>query len=505
MKIVYELAEFLNVINAGKNQLQKTLFVINDPIGKESIDEIPFNFWQKHEETLKSCIEKVKLLMSCRKYILSDGRVKGLLTKKSNIVDIDSDQLKLSKFEKKLIWNTHSLSKELSEKEFADIFQNEAYFPLLCKLYFCYNRYQADGLRFFKEPVAVFKKEIRDFKTFSKEKYCALVLLVLFNNVLCVDNLLRDRISKDKYLHVLKLCGMKRNTAPHTIFDTLESMRGFFVKKIGNSYYFNHDFLMEVTTFLFGSDYPAETIKYADTGFLRRRVKLESFEEQNDPFFIYLSEKHNNDLGERLFIEIFGERLLDVVLNASLKNTKVINIFIEKLQQHPEKINMLLEKKTLQINKEECYQATKHLCCSKLSFLDLEKEISPLCALIAFCHTQISIYCLKVLVKMQKDINDISLFSAVCCNGSLDLLDVFLTGQVKSLLAEKWGNIYPIHIASVFHNYDMLYKLIQFGSDVNLKTENVMNCCTPLIYAAQNETKENEKIRKEESSQTRRN
>lgn len=199
VKMVYEVAEFLNVINAGRSQLQKTLFVVNDPIGKESIDELPFSLWRKHEETLKSCIKKVKLLMSCRKYILNDGRVKGLLKNNQYIVDIDSDQLKLNKSEKKLIWNTHSLSKDLSEKEFADIFQNEAYFPLLCKLYVCHNRYEIDGLRFFKEPVAVFEKEVRDFKTFSKEKYCALVLLVLFNNVLCVDDLLKDRTSRDKY------------------------------------------------------------------------------------------------------------------------------------------------------------------------------------------------------------------------------------------------------------------------------------------------------------------
>lgn len=458
-------------LNEVSEKQMRTVYVLNDPIGKGSFDEIAFNEWRKHEEKIKICLKKDKFLLSCRKCILSDERVNGLLKDGSYIVDIDDVQLKLRNDEKQNIWDIHTSSKKLSEKELGELFHIEKYFPLLCRLHSGKDGEQTDSLRFFKEPVVVLKEEIRYLKTSCKEKYCALVLLVLFNTVLYVNDMLRDRISKEKFEHTLQLCRMNMNTSPCSIAQTLESLKGFFVKKIGDSFYFYHDLVMEVTTFIFGSDYPTEIIKYADIGFLRRRVKLESSIEQKDQFSIHLSDMHINALGKRLFTEIFGERILDVVLNPCLMNEKVAKIFIEELKHHPKKIQMLLDKKELKIGKHALKQATKPFFLSKLAFLDMENEISALCALIVFCHPHISLYCLKILKKLQTDITDISLFSGVCCNGSLELFKVFLDHQVKELLTKKWGNFYPIHIVSVFHNYEILRELIQFNADVNLKTD----------------------------------
>lgn len=106
---------------------------------------------------------------------------------------------------------------------------------------------------------------------------------------------------------------------------------------------------MEITTYVFGSDHPEDTIKYADVSFLRRRVKLESSEDQNDQFVIVLGDKYIDDLRRTLFIEIFEEHLLDVVLNPCLKNKKVRNVFMKELNLQPEKFETLLEKNVLQI------------------------------------------------------------------------------------------------------------------------------------------------------------
>lgn len=45
--------------------------------------------------------------MLCRIYILNDNRVKGFLKDMLNIVDLSSDNLRLSKDEKKKIWNMY--------------------------------------------------------------------------------------------------------------------------------------------------------------------------------------------------------------------------------------------------------------------------------------------------------------------------------------------------------------------------------------------------------------
>lgn len=137
-------------------------------------------------------------------------------------------------------------------------------------------------------------------------KYCALVLLVFFNNHLRIDNLFENENSKTKYKHALELCGIQ-DIAPYELGDILESLEGFIVKKIDGIFQFYHDFLMDVTTFVFGTDYPRDTIKYGDVSFLRRRVCLQNSSTNNDQFTIYLSENYIQDLGKRLYTEIFSE------------------------------------------------------------------------------------------------------------------------------------------------------------------------------------------------------
>lgn len=210
-------------------------------------------------------------------------------------------------------------------------------FPLLCNLYSSNKKYQEDGLRFFRNPVDVFKEELQSFRNANnKEKYCALVLLIIFNNNLCVDGLVENDISAKKFKHALKLCGIDTNTPPYTIGDHLKSLEGFFVKKIGDTFHFYHNFVMEVTTFVFGTDYPKELINYADIGFLRRRVKLENCTDKNDPLALencidkkdpltlHLSEKYIRCLGSRFWTDILHGRLLDVVLNPYLRNKRIV-------------------------------------------------------------------------------------------------------------------------------------------------------------------------------------
>lgn len=199
------------------------------------------------------------------------------------------------------------------------------------------------GLRFFEEVDAVFEENIRDLKKTSKEKYCALVLLALYYNVINVSDLPETYISEEKFQRVLLLCGIP-GASPFTIKDSLESLNGLFVKKIGNNFHFYHDLFMEVTTFVFGSEFPTDIIKHADIGFLRNTVKIKNSDEQNDPHILYVKHKHK-DLGERFFTDLFGERLLDVILNPCLRDDKVIQCFIEQIEKHPEKLEMLLKTK----------------------------------------------------------------------------------------------------------------------------------------------------------------
>lgn len=124
-------------------------------------------------------------------------------------------------------------------------------------------------------------------------------------------------------------------------------------------------------------------------------MTLESCNDNSEEYTINLSDRYIDALGKRLFNEIFGERLLDVVLNPCLKNKDGINVLIKELNNNPNSLNKLLEKQKLQIDYEDINQTSNHFFVSKISFVGLQERISPLNAIIIFCNASLSLYCLK--------------------------------------------------------------------------------------------------------------
>lgn len=132
----------------------------------------------------------------------------------------------------------------------------------------------------------------------------------------------------------------------------------------------------------------------------------------------------------------------------------------------------------------------KNSFMTDVTFVILEHEMSSLFALIAFCHTELSECCMRTLKKIQPCCMNSYLFFAVCSNGSRTLLNMFSKDNIKEYLKEKFGNLYPIHIVSVFHRSEALLELVQYKIDVNLETDDD-NGWTPLILAASNGIEEN--------------
>ncbi|XP_052703932.1 uncharacterized protein LOC128180109 [Crassostrea angulata] len=502
VKRVKKVEDIVDEYYSRRYQKDKTVCVFNNPLGKESFDEICNDSWQRYEEDLKLFLKTAKILMSCRNHIISDSRVARYLVNQSAIVDIDDKNYKLSVNEKRHILTKYTSYMNLSDKDCNEIVKVERYFPLLCKLYSSRKKSICKGIRFFTEPVTVLKEEIIEFKVKDKGKYCALALLVLFNDDLCVSDLLKDKNTENKFKHTLKRCGLPESTPITAIGDNLDSLKDCFVKTIGDRYHFYHDLVMEVTTHVFGTDYPTETIKYADIGLLRKKVRLEDCKEQTDPFTIYLSDKYIEDLGERLFTELFGNRLIDVALNPCLKNKKVIETLKGIIQKHPEKLRMLLEKKKIKYNKPNFYTA-KHFHLTKIAFMGLKIDLSPLYVLIVYSHTDLSLKWLDTLTRMHINFKSSSLLPAVYCNGSMQLFDKFQCFHVKESLRNALGGLSPIHIVSAFHNYELLEQLSFLGGDVN-SISITWDHFTPLLLAAGNDTQENEYYSNRETGADRR-
>ena len=283
-----------------------------------------------HTETLNLVITKSKLLLTCRKSIFSDPRAAQFLQqeiktgdineRKLVVFDINDNHCKLSIEDKRSIFKKHLPKAQLSEEDFDKILRVDMYFPLLCSWCRVKSGSREEKLNVFEEPVQFLKKDLEGLKIKEKEKYCALVCLILSRNDIGLHDLeeKRELLSKS-----LELCELPPFTLPSSIIKQFEPLCGLFVKNLGGKYAFNHDFVMEVTTFVLGSENPKATIQYADLSFLRKRISVEQ-RKSNDPFTILLDHRYINDLVNRIFEELFGERFIEVILNPCLRNVNVI-------------------------------------------------------------------------------------------------------------------------------------------------------------------------------------
>lgn len=95
-----------------------------------------YNLWKEYEDRFKVCLKKIKILLLCRKCILNDDRVGGILKKKLYIIDFSDNKNKLNKEEKFKIWNIYLLNSNFLNEDKNEIIMIEKYFVLLCKLYF---------------------------------------------------------------------------------------------------------------------------------------------------------------------------------------------------------------------------------------------------------------------------------------------------------------------------------------------------------------------------------
>ena len=481
IKPVDTVQEIKEAYISEKYKKDKTMFVFNDPIGKEALSEVLYTEWKKYEQTLTRFLTSVKIVLTCRKCIVFDTRVKGLYEERSNIVVIDNDKNKLSDSEKCQLLQNFTDYKGISKETTKEILKVEPYFPLLCKLFARNWIHSANELRFFTEPTEFFQKEIEIYKESDRVKYCGLVCLVVFNNNVGKDDLVKR---EGLFKKCLKICGIHETLSPAKIIEHLDLLEGFFVKKICNTFHFYHDFILEVTAFELGKDHPREIIKHADIGFLQRRVRLENSRESSDQFTIKLSDTHIKDLVYRLSEDIYTDRFIEVVLNPCLRDEKITDLFIEKMKN--DSLRMIAKRTKLKSIELQTHSMTKENSFLRLDFLHLFEEVSPLFALIVFRHDKIVRFFLESL---KKYLSADTYFPAICCNGSTDLCRIFPKRKLAKFLKENQFVLYPIHTATVFHNYELLKELIELGGNVNLVLNN-KSAWTPLTLAIANDTEQ---------------
>lgn len=207
------ITDFENMLS-NKN---KTIYVINDLFGKHAIKTKELTFWRDNETTIKYLLTQScsKMLMSCRKYIFLDTRIKRLFEDCSCVVEC-----KFTIDEKKQFLSNYTTDMDFAD-ECANKVEIEAYFPQLCKLYS--ENHHKEVLEKFLET------ELISLRDENKELFCALIILAISNDNFCKEHLHEIVYSKQNE-YISKQCGISEIT-PYSIMEKLDSMDGFFVKK----------------------------------------------------------------------------------------------------------------------------------------------------------------------------------------------------------------------------------------------------------------------------------
>lgn len=477
-----EAREIKQCVNLRDNM--QMIFIFNDPIGKQSLDEIAYYYWNRLEDFLKMCFDSeklsIKLLTTCRRCVIRDKRVQCILNKPNSVIDVDDEHTRMTEEEKQEILSNYT-GDHFSKEEMQSVLAYDTAFPLLCRLYGEKHNFHAKGVEFFKFPEESVIKEIEYYMRLDKMKFLALVMLVV-----CSNNF---RISffadSTRYIHTFEnacdMCCMSREIPRGLLLETFESLEGSFVKRVRNKYHFIHDFVMDSTTLLLGKAHPKEILLYCHSAFIRKKIRIlekpSDFEKPDH--IIYLEKRHINYLVDRFLLELTGKNVMDVVLSPSLRNEEVIHCFISKLETYSSDAlfgKLLLTQ--LDMSKLMEYDDSNNECFTKLDIIATAGFTSSFLLLLLYNHDKICSYILGRMSSFSEATDHLvsqSIFPIVCANGNMTLVQQILSIIGNDVVHQTWGKnmkICSIHIASVFNNIGiLLFLLDQMHVNVNVKSE----------------------------------
>ncbi|XP_076081481.1 uncharacterized protein LOC143052358 [Mytilus galloprovincialis] len=283
------------------NPKKKTLFVIDDLCGNYSFNQSDMKVWEPFIEKITKILSNTfsKIIVACRLQVFQDEKFESLSIFKSCVCNLLSDNISLSKAEKKSIAEVYLKTKAPDVSDYYDLYDC---FPLLCKLY---QRNPSLNIKdFFKKPFSVYEAEID--KLYDKgfySKYCALALCVMFNNNV-KEEILTGEVNEDTRViieNICEACKLDRGTSRLKLQDELNSFIHTFLKKEQNIYKTIHDKIFDFLVYYFGHKIIQCLIKNGHSDLIRQRFLLEN-EDNVDQFISIVPPKYH---------QIYIQRMID--------------------------------------------------------------------------------------------------------------------------------------------------------------------------------------------------
>lgn len=336
------------------------VFVIDDVIGVFGLDMAELNLLRKYQDRLKCpTMPKTKTLMTCREVVYRNEAFSNtsVFAQDKHVINLSSSANVLTDTDKCKLLAKYNLN--VYQFQVRILPKTSNMFPLLCKLFSKKEEYKVHGYMFFLTPIPCILEAMNEMKTNNRIQYASLVLLMANQNKLSEEDLDDVQCSTNVFTEiknkVLQKCKVNSRTDSFEFTDALAEMEGTYTKKSGNMFTFEHDYMLEIIAYHFGSQCPeiilqimkSDYISYyieLDTRISRTIEKRKESEDvaveivqhsetkikQDDIFnlCITLTEKQYPILLERLLKDIKNGDYYNVLRSKVLKHSSVLRQFI---------------------------------------------------------------------------------------------------------------------------------------------------------------------------------
>lgn len=507
---------------------RKTLYVIDDICGKYNVVQNLIEVWEYNSSEIKKSIGKsnCKILSNCRLQVFQSKQFQSLKILSQKQFNMLTSEYSLTTEEKRCIAMKY-LRTEFAKKLPADIINQYDCFPLLCTL--LTNKDEEKAMLFLKRPYTIFSKELDLlYNKADRLMYCALALVVAFNNSLC-ESVLFENVEKnviEVFEDIFEACGESKSSSRQRVKENLDSLNSSYILKHDKMYSFIHPKIYEMAAYYFSKKSLLLNcmLNHCSAAYLCERFIFLSIADANNEFQIELPPSLETTFFDKLMKSANDENILDIF------GCKLMN-YVEyrtSLISYMKTMNNALKATLLRLSRNGL--TIFHLMC-KLGHTDvikfcMDENIEP------NSYQDIGLTPLHTACKYEKeDVIDMLLKFGVNTNkyksaGYTPLYEACKTGKtnvVKKLLmhgadpslcsdkrliplliATKKGHtgivdllcrykadinqqdengMSALHLASMTHNVHLLQFLIREGANVDIKTNNEE---TPLYFACEN-------------------
>ena len=301
-----------------------TVFIVDDLCGNYTANQQLIEHWKQFMVDIKNALKDsvCKLMVSCRLQVFRDDKLTSLTIFKSCECNLSSKELSLTTFEKQSIAKETFLGIENEDIEQLSKYE---FFPLLCNLF--HGKNSIDIKKYIDNPFLIYKEEL-DLMFHSgddgKHKYCALALIVMFNNDLKEASLTgKTNNITNTIEETCEACHLNKGTSKLKLKAELDTLEGTYVIKEDGIYHTIHDKLFDFMAYYFGHLMIPCFIDNADSALIGERFLWESYKLETNPYDNINEENSEQEIeGEKIFSISFPDDMLQMYIERMIKDLR---------------------------------------------------------------------------------------------------------------------------------------------------------------------------------------